>query len=177
MNLLIRLLWTIIQALWRPRLGFWETSTVQFHVLPNDIDINLHMTNSRYLSIMDLGRIDYLIRSGLGKMMIQDKCQAILGAAIIRYRRALKPLQCYTLNTRVITIDDRWSYIEQQFISQGEVVAYALVRGTFTNKEGRVPHALILERFGLNMPDTAIPEAFKLWDTMDDTRKDKDSNE
>lgn len=171
MNLLLRLLWTLIRAFWRSKIDFWQTATVQFRVWPTDIDINRHMTNSRYLSIMDLGRLDYLIRSGLGKVMWQDKYQAVLGAVNIRFRRALQPLQQYTLNTRVMAIDDRWAYIEQWFECQGELVAYALLKGTFTDKNGRVPHNIILSKIGQSMSKVELPKALALWNEMDDALK------
>lgn len=171
MNLLIRLLWTLIRAFWRPKVDFWATATMNFRVLPTDIDINRHMTNSRYLSIMDLGRLDFLIRSGLGKVMWQDKCQAVLGAVNIRFRRALKPFQHYTLNTRLMAIDDRWAYIEQWFECQGELIAYALLKGTFTNKNGRIPHSIVLSKIGQSMPEMALSKALALWNEMDDALK------
>ncbi len=43
-----------------------QTSVLTLRVLPNDLDPSLHMNNGRYLAIMDLGRIDLLIRSGIG---------------------------------------------------------------------------------------------------------------
>ncbi len=36
-----------------------------FRVLPTDLDVLGHMNNGVYLSIMDLGRMDLLQRSGI----------------------------------------------------------------------------------------------------------------
>ena len=34
-------------------------------VLPNDLDTNLHLNNGRYLTLMDLGRVDLMLRMGV----------------------------------------------------------------------------------------------------------------
>ena len=39
-----------------PSLGVLEEDRLRMHVLPMDIDLNLHMNNARYLSIMDYAR-------------------------------------------------------------------------------------------------------------------------
>ncbi|MDC0434241.1 thioesterase family protein [bacterium] len=35
-------------------------------VLPNDLDLTMHMNNGRYLTICDFNRVDLFVRSGLG---------------------------------------------------------------------------------------------------------------
>ena len=65
MNLIFRLLKTLLLYLLRPtRRGILEESVVRFRVWPNDLDTNLHMNNGRYLTLMDLGRLDLLLRNG-----------------------------------------------------------------------------------------------------------------
>ncbi len=171
MNLLIRLLYVIIHAFFRPCINFWQESIVNFRVLPNDLDFNMHMTNSRYLSIMDLGRVDFLVRTGLAKMLLQHKRQAVLGAATIRYRRALKPFQEYHLHTRIVGLDEKWFYIEQRFISQGELVAYALVRGVFINRQGSIPMQQILHEQGLPQKIPELSETLQNWSKLDEAMK------
>jgi len=38
--------------------------------LPNDLDINLHVNNGRYLTLCDLNRVDFFIRTGLARVML-----------------------------------------------------------------------------------------------------------
>ena len=68
------------------RVGWWALrrsgsvgagyrSSLAFRVSPGDIDVNRHMNNGRYLTIMDLGRIDVLIRTGLWREMNRQKLQ------------------------------------------------------------------------------------------------------
>ena len=66
MNLWFRLLHLLLCSLFRPKLEApFGVSRLQFRVLPNDLDSNLHMTNYRYWNIFDLGRLDLILRMGL----------------------------------------------------------------------------------------------------------------
>lgn len=172
MNLFIRLFRVIIHALFRSKVSFQGESVVKFHVWPNDIDLNLHLTNSRYLSVMDLGRTDLLIRSGLGKHFLKNRWQAVLGSASLRFRRSLRPFQAYEIRTRIIGLDEKWAYIEQRFMSDEGLVAYGIVRGIFTDKNGSIPIKDVLET--LNLPTDFPPLRKDLlhWNEMDQASRD-----
>lgn len=167
MNLFIRLFRVIIHAFFRSRIAFHDVSVVKFRVWLNDIDLNFHLTNSRYFSVMDLGRTDLLIRSGLGKHFIKNRWQAVLGSASLRFRRSLKPFQSYELHTRIIGLDEKWAYIEQRFLSEEGLVAYGIVRGIFVGKGGSIPIKEVLST--LNLPEEFPPlrEDLKHWNAME----------
>ncbi len=102
MNLWFRLLCLLLATPFRPRLEApFGVSRLTFRVLPNDLDSNLHMTNGRYWNIFDLGRLDLILRMGLGKVALQRKWAPIVGAGAIQFRRELKPFQRFTLETRL----------------------------------------------------------------------------
>ncbi len=103
MNLWFRLLHLLLCSWFRPRLQApTGVSRLQFRVLPTDIDLNLHMTNGRYWTIFDLGRLDLVLRTGLGKVAMRRKWAPIAGAGTIQFRRELKPFQRFTLETRMV---------------------------------------------------------------------------
>ncbi|WP_313399168.1 thioesterase family protein [Stenotrophomonas sp.] len=103
MNLWFRLLHLLICSLFRPRLtALADVSRLQFRVLPNDLDLNMHMTNGRYWTIFDLGRLDLVLRTGLARVAMRSKWAPIAGAGTIQFRRELKPFQRFTLETRMI---------------------------------------------------------------------------
>ncbi|PJL17742.1 Mesenchymal stem cell protein DSCD75 [Stenotrophomonas maltophilia] len=103
MNLWFRLLHLLLCSLFRPKLEApFGVSRLQFRVLPNDLDSNLHMTNGRYWNIFDLGRLDLILRMGLGKVALREKWAPIVGAGTIQFRRELKPFQRFTLETRLV---------------------------------------------------------------------------
>jgi len=67
MNLYLRLFVLSLLVRFRPRVSIWVGSRTPFRVLPNDLDVNRHMNNARYLAFCDLGRLDLMIRSGYWK--------------------------------------------------------------------------------------------------------------
>lgn len=143
MNLWIRLIWLLIRAQFAPRLILTdEPSRLKLRVLPNDLDLSGHMNNGRYLAVMDLGRIDLLLRSGLWRACWEKGWTPIANSVAIRFRRELLPFQAYELVTRVVAWTDRGIVIEQTFLlakgrRAGEVAARALVRGGLYDRRTR----------------------------------------
>ena len=137
MNLIFRVLYVLIRSLFCKKIvPPFETSELKLYVLPNDLDTNWHMNNGRYLTIMDLGRLDFILRSGIFKIMVAHKSVPILSAATIRYRLPLNPLELYKLSTKIIYWNEEWFYVEQRFIKAkgnkaGATAAIAMVKGNF----------------------------------------------
>ena len=73
MNLYLRLLMTILKALRAPRIQAGESIELSLCVLPNDLDINGHMNNARYLSMVDLALMTLFIRSGFARLCIAKR--------------------------------------------------------------------------------------------------------
>lgn len=167
MNLLLRLLRVILCALVRPKLNFFDESVVRFRVYPHDLDLNFHMTNSRYLSLMDLGRTDLILRTGVFKHLRQHRLQAVLGSANVRFRRALHLFQAFTLHTRVIGWDEKWLYIDQRIESNGQLITSAIVKGLFLNKEGAIPTQEMFRILKLQEPVTQLNPAIERWLQME----------
>src|SRR5258706_9609368 len=65
MNMFFRLIRIYLRARWSSARDPLRISRLTFIVSPTDLDIFRHMNNGVYFSIMDLGRVDMLVRSGL----------------------------------------------------------------------------------------------------------------
>jgi acyl-CoA thioesterase FadM len=163
MNLVVRLLLVLVGAFRGPRLGPLDESVVRFRVLPNDLDNNLHMNNGRYLTLMDLGRTDLVVRMGVVRRLLQRKWRPVVGSLTIRYRRSLEPFQRYELRTRLVAWDDDWFFVEQRFVRGGELVARAFVKGIFLGPEGRVPTQAVVDASGHGIASPPIPEGLRRW--------------
>jgi acyl-CoA thioesterase FadM len=148
MNLIFRFLRVFISSLMRSRMGPLESSSLSFRVLPTDLDLNLHMNNARYLSFMDLGRTDLLLRVGLLDVVRQERWRPVVGSIDIRYRRPLRPFQNFRLRSRLLCWDEKWLYLEQWIESARGVHAIATVRGLFVTGKGSVPSRTVLDRMG-----------------------------
>lgn len=167
MNLWLRLLKTLAFTLFRRRLDFLEESVLTFRVWPCDLDPNIHMNNARYLSIMDLGRADLLVRTGLMRRMLAMKWQAVLGGSTIRYRKPLKPFQRFRLHTRLLCWDEKWFFLEHRIETAKGVAAIALVKGIFVGAQGPVPATDVVRMIGFagNPPET--PAWVQSWRQLD----------
>ncbi|HEX5521600.1 MAG TPA: thioesterase family protein [Longimicrobiaceae bacterium] len=163
MNLLFRAVWVLLAALRRSHLDPLDESVVRFRVLPNDLDVNLHMNNGRYLALMDLGRLDLIARMGVTRALAKRRWRPVVGSLAIRFRRALEPFETYELRSRLVCWDEKWFYIEQRFEREGRVVALAVLKGLFFGPEGNVaPQAVVdLARHPLASPP--MPDAIAAW--------------
>jgi acyl-CoA thioesterase FadM len=177
MNLWFRLIWLLLTArLKRPLTLPSEASVLTFRVMPHDLDPSLHMNNGRYLAIMDLGRIDLLIRSGIGRAVWRNSWTPVANAAIIRFRRELRIFTRYRLETRILSWSDQAVIISQSFVfaggeREGQVAARAIFKGAIYDRKAHryVPVADLMKTVGLATPSpplTAEVEAFLAADRL-----------
>lgn len=148
------------------RLEPLATSRIRFLVWPNDIDINLHLNNGRYLTLMDLGRWDLAIRTGLVGLAVKNKWQPLAGGVAIRFRRPLPPFRTYEMTTRLVCWDQKWFYVEQCFMQDGRAKSRALVRLLFKGRDGNVPPVEIGRALGYSGQSPEIPDEVLRWREM-----------
>jgi acyl-CoA thioesterase FadM len=184
MNLLFRLIIICIGYIFDKRkLDVFGASELDFRTWPFDLDLNGHMNNGRYLSIMDLGRLDLMVRLGLMKTVLKKKWMPVLSAATIRYRMPLNPFQKFKLQTRVVWWDDKWFYMEQRFIivnaadqkKNGAVAAIAFVKGSFYDAKARttVPSSTLVDMMGVADADIPTQPAYiKSWQMAENDMRD-----
>ncbi len=137
MNLYFRLIYMLIASFFKEKLpSALSTGSLYFHVLPTDLDLNGHMNNGRYLTIMDIGRMDFVLRVKLAGYVIKNGYIPVLSSAKMRYRIPLMPFEEYELQTRILCWDDKWVFMEQRFIiadgpKAGVAAAIGLIKGSF----------------------------------------------
>ncbi|MCU1423940.1 MAG: thioesterase [Microbacteriaceae bacterium] len=120
------------------KLAMNAVGRMRLRVLPTDIDTLGHVNNGMYLSLMDLGRVDLMIRAGAMRSVARLGFYPVVVSETISFRRSLELWQKYTLETRVIGFDAKAVYIEQRFVVGGEIYAHAFVRSRFLKKSGGV---------------------------------------
>ena len=154
MNLYLRLILVLLKCKWRPLLKALDTSIITLRVLPNDLDLNWHMNNGRFLTIMDLGRMDLLQRTGILKLAVKNKWMPIVGNAEIEFQRPLKLWQKYELHSRVSHWDEKWIYLEQTFYSKEKIIAIGIIKGLLRGKDGNIPpqHYIEIIQSGITSP-------------------------
>lgn len=172
MNLWIRCFLVWLSSFIRPKLRLDETSVLKLMVLPNDLDLYGHMNNGRYLTIMDLGRIDLILRTHLGKIAVKKKWNPIVASNMMQYRRSLEVFNTYYLKTRILCWDSKWIYLEQRFEHDGRLVALGYVKGLFMHNKRKVPNERVFRQLHLGKFESPeIPEEIKLWRAADSSRR------
>lgn len=150
MNLYLRLIILLIKSRWKARLDIMDKSILAFRVLPNDLDINMHMNNGRFNSIMDLGRVDILLRTGLLNILLKNKWTGIVASIHTQFHRPLKIFQTYELHSQIVYWDEKWTWIEHKMYSHGKLVASALVQTIIRGKQGNIPNPELQSLLGIN---------------------------
>lgn len=156
MNLYFRLLILLIKSKWRKPMQPLDTSIITLHVHLNDLDLNRHMNNGRFLTIMDLGRMDLLQRTGTLKMAVKNKWMPIVGNASIDFQRPLKLWQKYELHTCISHWDEKWIYLEQTFYSREKLIAIGHIKGLLRGREGNIIPQEIMDELqpGIKSPNS-----------------------
>lgn len=169
MNLYFRLIKIVFAAIFGRPIEALGESSITLSVWPNDLDFNLHMNNGRYLTLMDLGRFDLMIRGGMLRTVLRRGWMPVLAAATIRFRRSLDPFQRFRLRTRVLGWDARNVIMEQVFETlDGHIAARAVVRGVFRRKGGTVPTEEIAQAAGWSTQSPELPARVTAWLAAED---------
>ncbi len=139
MNLWIRVCIIWLLTLVRKKTLASEETRTRFMVLPHDIDLNVHLNNGRFLAFMDLGRLDFTLRTGAAKIFLDKKWNPVVASATVRYRKSLGLFKSFDLHTRIVGSDHKFIYIEQDFVVKNELYARGAVKICFLHKKKIVP--------------------------------------
>lgn len=147
MNLIFRMLSLLVASLFKPQLPVSKPfNSLSLRVLPNDIDINLHMNNGRYLTICDLTRVDMFIRSGLAKTMLNEKWMPVISEHTMKYKKSLKLFQKYEVKMEVTGWDDKSFHMLHTFLVGDRVVAEGTSRGVIVSRTGVIPPPEVMNK-------------------------------
>jgi len=147
LNLIFRMLGLLLMSFFKAKLPVEKPKNeLRLRVLPNDIDINLHMNNGRYLTICDLTRVDMFIRSGLAMTMIKQKWRPVISEHTMKYKKGLKLFQAYTIKMEVIGWDEKSFKMTHTFIVNDRVVAEGTSKGVILSKSGVIPPREVMDK-------------------------------
>ncbi len=128
----------------------------------SDIDLYPELNNGRHLSIMDLGRYCHGIQMGLFAVLRKNKWGLMVAGNFTRYRRRIKLLQKFTIETEIVGYDDRWFYFYQKNVRKGVIHSSALIRTAITSKDGLVPSKNLVDQMGFDFKPH-IPDWVEKW--------------
>lgn len=161
MNFSLNLIKVLIKYFFNyQKLNFTDVCISKFRVSPFDLDINMHMNNGRYFTIMDLGRLDLLLQMGYLKRLIKLGYYPVILSESMVFQRSLQCFAAYEIHSQIVGWDKKFFYLCQKFVQNNEVVASAHVRACFKQKKQRgiIDTPTVFSVFNLNMPSTQLNE-------------------
>lgn len=164
MNLFLRLLLLLFTSRFRPRCAPLGPARKRFLVWPPDLDVLLHVNNGVYLSMLDVARVDLMLRSGIARVLLKHGIYPVVAAQTIRFRRSLQLFQAFEVETTVLGWDEKAIIIQHHFLRRGELVADAVVRSRFLRRRGgTVSSRELLDLMGLTGPSPELPAWVDAW--------------
>lgn len=163
MNLWFRMLRIFLISKSAKNISILDESRITFRVWPLDCDINFHMNNGRYLTLMDLGRTYFMAQLNMLWKLPKKKWFPVVGAVEIMYYLSLNPFQKFEIVSRVLTWDDKWIFLEQRFEVKGKVFAVARLRALFIGAEGRISTVEVIRLIMDSIPEPPVHEVTSFW--------------
>ena len=131
---LLRTLPVAIRA--RRHAGSTTVSRLARRVEPGQVDVNLHMNQAAYAQVMELGRVDWMFRSGAWARWRADGVKPIVVEQHITYRRELKPLAAYVVESRLVGVDGRLARFAHHLRVEDRVHALGQVKALMVGPGG-----------------------------------------
>jgi acyl-CoA thioesterase FadM len=169
--LLIRFILTMILARFRRRIELLGEARVRFTVLPHDCDLNFHLNSGRYLSFMDVARMDLIGRLRLLQPLLKRGWRPVMGGCVIRFRRSVMPFERFSIRSRVVGWDEKWFYIEHIVENKdGAFCAAGHVRTVIRGKSGTIPTRDVIPLLGREIASPPLPDFVAQWRELEDAR-------
>jgi acyl-CoA thioesterase FadM len=163
MNLFFRLLLSLFYSSRQPKIALTGIAHLPFRIYRFDCDLNGHLTNSKYLSFMDLGRVSFLQQIGLFNYFYKKSWFPVLQSVDLTFIKQILPGYRVMLTTQLLGIDEKYLYLEQKFLVNGELKAIGRVRGVFVGREGTIPMHEIKTILPGELP--ILPPSLDVWKT------------
>jgi acyl-CoA thioesterase FadM len=147
-----RTLWVFLVKRFSKRADINEVTEYTMRVLPTDLDLLFHVNNGIYFSLMDFGRWDMVFRNGVYDACVKRGWYSVVAAETIKFKKSLKLWDKFTLQTQLVSHDEKNVFIQQKFICRGELMATGLVRiRVLRKKGGTVPTAEVFKELNTSI--------------------------
>ncbi|SEB48923.1 Acyl-CoA thioesterase FadM [Paramicrobacterium humi] len=149
----------------RGKVDAYDVSRLSLRVLPTDLDLLRHVNNGVYFSLFDLGRFDLLIRSGIWQTFEDEGWYPVVASETISFRKSLRLWQRFTVETRILGIDDKSVYLEHRAVVRCEIYTQAFIRARFLRHAGgTVPVPELIAALGEGHDrEHSVPEWLSRW--------------
>ena len=155
---------------YRPPLAMGDVHVTHLRAWPLDIDPFFDLNNGRILTLMDLGRMGYFVRSGILKVLRKKGWYGTVAGSVVRYRKRITVMQKLELRTRALGWDDRFIYFDQAFWRGDDCCAHAVIRTAITTGKGFVPTSDVARALSYDPVSPPLPVWVRAWDAAEKDR-------
>jgi YbgC/YbaW family acyl-CoA thioester hydrolase len=164
MNMIFRFIYLLLVSRFRKRAQLLEKVSTPFRVSITDLDLLMHMNNGKYLSLMDLARVDLMLRSGALQVLNHNKIYPVVAAETIHFKKSLKLFNKFDIQTQIMGWDEKDFYLEQEFFRNGEMYARAIVKARMLKSGGgKISPAECMTLIGGSTVSPELPDYIKAW--------------
>ena len=171
MNLYFRLIKLLFKILFIKKQYALDPSVLTFRAWPFDCDFYMHMTNSRYNAMMDLGRTHLIAQAGLIGKLLKNKFILIPVSIELSYVREIKPFQKFQIRSQLIAWDETYWFVEQKFVVNGVIHTVAMVRGVTLKNRKKIPFQKVVDLLGYKIEKPLTPTRVMAWETLLEEKK------
>jgi len=146
---------------------------VSHHICwPWDLDLFLELNNGRAMTLYDLGRTMNAQRVGLIKAVHKNRWGLTMAGSTVRFRQRIRGFERFEMRSRVVSWDDKFTYLEQSMWKRnGTCASHVVFRAAVTDRNGLVPPERVLEALGRSGQEAPVmPEWIAAWCRADATR-------
>jgi len=145
----LRLITAISSAKRKDKITPTGVSESTFISRPWDMDLFMEMNNGRILTLYDIGRFVLAVRTGLDKVLRNNKWGLVVAGSTVRYRKRVRMFDKVVMRTQIAAYDERWIYITQSMWVNGEAASSVLLRTGVTSKGKVIAAEQVLKSLGL----------------------------
>ena len=113
---------------WNDSRNALDLTRYSFRVMPWDMDLNMHLTNTRYPALIDVGRVQWFAEIGLLPLIMKGGWRTVVASQTITFVREIKPFAKVDIESRVLYWDRKYLYSEHRFLVGGKLHCKALAR-------------------------------------------------
>jgi len=153
-----------------PKVGIYDWHVDTHRAWPWDTDLFGELNNGRILTLFELDRWAVAVRIGMMGHVLKKGIMFPIAGVSIRYRKRIPTWQKYRTQTRFLTYDGRFTYVEQSMWQGDTCMSQMLLRAAIKDKNGTIKPRDFMERLGLGTEQPPMPEWAQNWIEADATR-------
>ncbi len=131
--------------------------------MPWDLDMWVELNNGRTLTLLDIGRIQLAMRTGLIAALRRERWGLTMAGVSVRYRRRIRAFDRFEVRSQCVGRDARFLYLHQTIWKGGEAACSALYRSAVTDASGIVASDRVAAAMGHAGWNPELPGWIQSW--------------